>query len=228
MTTRDGRQTIRARATSVLSVAGLGLGLLLGGCAISSRGADLESRITAARTPHDHAEIARAFLRETNKREAEALYHRRVAGLYQHYVEPPAEYPIYPGRRRYDASYLEMTKHCQALADDLERAAGELRELARLHEELAGLPQVDTKGSGPMNTGSTPSRRGVAIERGVFARPLLSSAAFRGVCWRHDATFRLGSLALSHRPIGLAKERFGDDALVLCVRHSAEQPLVYQ
>ena len=101
------------------------------------------------RTPRDHADIARAFLKKANDNEAAALYHRRVAALYQHYVEAPPDYQVYQERRRYDASYLEMAKHCEALADDLQRAAGEFRELARQHERLAGLPPVDTKGSVP-------------------------------------------------------------------------------
>jgi hypothetical protein len=139
----------RARYARLLLVGGLAVGPPLSSCSLAGRSGDLATRIAAARTPRDHATIARAFLKKANDNEAAALYHRRVAALYQHYVVSPPDYQVYQGRRRYDASYLEMAKHCEALADDLQRAAGEFRELARMHEQLAQLPPADTQGSAP-------------------------------------------------------------------------------
>lgn len=150
MPSRTRRPAItRIRYASLLLVGTLAIGASIGGCSFSSTSGDLASQIEAAHTPRDHANIARAFLKKANESEAAALYHRRVAGLYRHYVESPPDYQIYKERRRYDASYLEMAKHCDAMGADLERAAGELRELALQHERLAGLPPVDTKGSVP-------------------------------------------------------------------------------
>ncbi len=98
--------------------------------AISLRG-DLAAKIATARTPADHTAIARELSTKANEYAAAAKYHRGLAAKYTDLAGPGAQY------RSYDRSDLRMAEHCRKVAEDLERAANDLTELAHEHERLA-------------------------------------------------------------------------------------------
>ncbi len=102
------------------------------GCACRS---NLPSQIAAARTPADHEAIARALQAQAGEYAAAAAYHRGLAAKYENLAGPNAQYQIY------DSADLRMAEHCRKVAEDLERAASDLTELAHEHERLAGQPQ---------------------------------------------------------------------------------------
>ena len=127
-------------------VGAVALALVLSSCSLIGRSRDLEQRIGAARTPRDHAEIAELYLKKAEESEATALQHLRLAASYEHATEPSVGFETYQGRRKNDAAYLRMAaKHCRVLSEDLQRTAGEFRELARLHGQLARLSAEDTQ-----------------------------------------------------------------------------------
>jgi hypothetical protein len=107
----------------------------LAGCAFRPRPPDLATQITEAHTPADHAAIARALLAKASEYTSAAAYHRGLTAKYETLAGPGAQY------RSYDRSDLRMVEHCRKVAEDLERAANDLTELAHEHERLAGLPQ---------------------------------------------------------------------------------------
>ena len=122
------------RLTMLAWLAVLALGALAG-CAFRPRPPDLATQITEAHTPADHAAIARALLAKASEYTSAAAYHRGLTAKYETLAGPGAQY------RSYDRSDLRMVEHCRNVAEDLERAANELTELAHEHERLAGPPQ---------------------------------------------------------------------------------------
>ncbi|MFI5396016.1 MAG: hypothetical protein ACHQ9S_10825 [Candidatus Binatia bacterium] len=104
-----------------------------------SRQPDLAAQIAAARTPADHAAIARELLAKASEYGAAAAYHRGLAAKYQNLAQPGAEVEY----RIYDSSEIRMAEHCRKVAKDLERAASDLTQLAHEHERLAREPQGD-------------------------------------------------------------------------------------
>ena len=108
---------------------------LVAACGVISPSRDLAAQIATARTPADHAAIARELLTKANEYAAAAKYHRGLAAKYADLAGPNAQY------RSYDRSDLRMAEHCRKVAEDLERAASDLTALAREHERLAEVMQ---------------------------------------------------------------------------------------
>src|SRR5512139_1064920 len=89
----------RAPSLSVLRLtvlAWLGAAGLVGLAACAFR-SDLTAQVAAARTPADHAAIARELLTKASEYGAAAAYHRGLAAKYQNLAQPGAEveYRIY-------------------------------------------------------------------------------------------------------------------------------------
>lgn len=140
------RRLDRGRRALRPLVGALMLSLSLSSCSLASRSADLESRIAAARTPREHSAIAKMYLEKANESEAAALHHAALAVRYQDSASRRPGFDAYlPLHRNAIAHFRVAAKHCEALADNLRRVAGEFRELARLHEQLATILPADTE-----------------------------------------------------------------------------------
>lgn len=101
------------------------------GCSSASRTQDPRIQAALAHAPADHDALANLFLVRASEYEADARYHRDLAARYQ-------ESGDRLWYRHHDRSELRMAEHCQAVADDLVRAAAALREAAAEHARLAG------------------------------------------------------------------------------------------
>lgn len=131
----------RARASAILGLAVLAwLGPLgpaiLAGCSLLWRSSDLANQVAAARTPADHAAIARSMLAKAEEYKGQARYHRCLADEYENEA-------LWAWYRHHDRSGLRLAEHCRRIADDLEQAASELTQLAQEHERLARELQED-------------------------------------------------------------------------------------
>ncbi len=139
-------ERVRTLVSAVPRLCALALAVTLGsgviaGCMFRSPAPELAAQIAAARTPADHAAVAKTLLAEAAEYAAAAAYHRSLAAKYETLAGPGALY------RSYDRSDLRMAEHCRKVAEDLERAASDLTQLAHEHERLAGL--LERKGKEP-------------------------------------------------------------------------------
>lgn len=123
--TQPRRSTASWRSI-VLLVTGIGL---LASCSTAPP-LDLRAEAAAASTATDHDALAQAFRIRADQYDADAGYHRKLAARYQESGEAL-------WYRHHDRSELRMAEHCRATADNLTRAAAELRALADEHERLA-------------------------------------------------------------------------------------------
>jgi hypothetical protein len=135
---------VRTRLPAVFSLAVLALLVtfafgVFAGCAFRSRPPDLAAQVAVARTPADHLAIARTLSAQASEYAAAAAYHRSLAAKYETLAGPGAQY------RSYDRSDLRMAEHCRKVAEDLERAASDLTQLAHERERLA----ASLQGKGP-------------------------------------------------------------------------------
>jgi hypothetical protein len=86
--------------------------------------ADLGAKIAAAKTAADHEAIAAEFEQEGKDLEAKAALHADMA---KHYGMEQYAHQRKPS----------LKKHCDDLSASLKKAAGQAKEMAKLHHELA-------------------------------------------------------------------------------------------
>ncbi len=86
--------------------------------------ADLSTKIATAKTAADHEAIAAEYEQEAKDLEAKATLHAEMA---KHYGMDQYAHQRKPS----------LKKHCEDLSANLNKAAGQAREMAKLHHELA-------------------------------------------------------------------------------------------
>lgn len=124
----------RSPLTLVLMI--FGIGVLRRGCAQGLAPASLDAQIEAARTPEDHAEIARVLSAKANEYRREAASHRALALQYE-------RSGVWLSYRHHDRSDLRMAEHCRLVAENCLQAADNLTSLAQAHERIGRSMEED-------------------------------------------------------------------------------------
>ena len=123
---------ISKRAVAILAV-----GLVAGGAAYV-RAADLAEQAREARTPEEHARVARAYRERADQLRTEAAPHEALAK----WAASQGDRPFGgEGTTRYE----DAAQHCRAVVAGLKQAAEEMDALARIHETLAVRSGTTTK-----------------------------------------------------------------------------------
>jgi hypothetical protein len=126
---------MRLIRTISLLVVGLAIGALLAWFVASVRTVGLERRLETAEQRLDHAAIQPMLVTKAQEYEAAAAFHRKLAARYAQAAQRAVSTPGSP--QNSPSPYPEMAAHCLAIAENLEKAAGQMRALAHGHERLA-------------------------------------------------------------------------------------------